>query len=287
MVKRISTTHLVKMKSRGEKIVMVTAYDYPTACLVDEAGVDVVLVGDSLGMVVLGHNTTLPVTLDDMIHHAKAVVRGVKRALVAVDMPFLTYQTGTEDALRGAGRILQETGAAAVKLEGGVDSCPQVRSLVSAGIPVIGHLGLTPQSVNAFGGYRPQGRDEESAQRILSDAQALEHSGAFSIVLECIPEDLAEKITATVSIPTVGIGAGVHCDGQVLVLHDLLGIAGNVQPRFVKRYAQVGEVIRGAVEDYAREVRESKFPGPEHSFGSGEPGSKERTVPYSTATNRS
>ena len=286
-MKRVSTTHLVKMKSLAEKIVMVTAYDYPTACLVDEAGVDVVLVGDSLGMVVLGYNTTLPVTLDDMVHHAKAVVRGVKRALVAVDMPFLTYQAGTGDALRNAGRILQETGAAAVKLEGGVDICPQVRALVSAGIPVIGHLGLTPQSVHAFGGYKPQGRDEEAAQRILSDAQALEHSGAFSIVLECIPEDLAEKITATISIPTVGIGAGVHCDGQVLVLHDLLGIAGNVQPRFVKQYARVGKVIREAVEEYSREVRGAKFPGPEHSFSSEERGPEERTVPYSTANNKS
>jgi len=291
MMKRVTTTHLVKMKSRAEKIVMVTAYDYPTACLVDEAGVDVVLVGDSLGNVVLGYETTLPVTLDDMIHHAKAVVRGVKRALVAVDMPFLTYQTGTGDALRSAGRILQETGAAAVKLEGGVDVCPQVRALVSAGIPVIGHLGLTPQSVHAFGGYKLQGRDKEAAQRILSDAQALEHSGAFSIVLECIPEDLAEKISATISIPTVGIGAGVHCDGQVLVLHDLLGMAGTVQLRHVKQYARVGKVIREAVEEYSREVREGKFPGPEHSFLSeesrSESGSEERAVPYSTAINKS
>ncbi len=265
-MKRISTTHLVRMKSRAEKIVMVTAYDYPTARLVDEAGVDVVLVGDSLGMVVLGYDTTLPVTLDDMIHHTQAVTRGVQRALVAVDMPFLTYQTGPADALRNAGRILQETGAAAVKLEGGVEVCPQVRALVSAGIPVIGHLGLTPQSIHVFGGYKLQGRDEEAAQRILSDAQALEHSGACSIVLECIPEDLAARITAAVAIPTVGIGAGVHCDGQVLVLHDLLGIAGNVRPRFVKQYAQVGTVIREAVAEYARDVRQAKFPGPEHSF---------------------
>ena len=279
---RVTTTQLVKKKSRAEKIVMVTAYDYPTACLVDEARVDVVLVGDSLGMVVLGYDTTLPVTLDDMIHHTKAVVRGVKRALVAVDMPFLTFQTGPADALRNAGRILQETGAAAVKLEGGVDVCPQVRALVSAGIPVIGHLGLTPQSIHAFGGYKLQGRDEEAAQRILSDAQALEHSGAFSIVLECIPEDLAAKITATVSIPTVGIGAGVHCDGQVLVLHDLLGIAGNVQPRFVKQYAQVGTIIREAVQEYAREVREGKFPGPEHSFAP-----EERIAPSWTSTDKS
>jgi len=272
-MKRVTTTQLLKMKARAEKIVMVTAYDYPTARLVDEAGVDVVLVGDSLGMVVLGHETTLPVTLEDMIHHAKAVVRGVNRALVAVDMPFMTFQTGTTDALRNAGRILQESGAAAVKLEGGVDVCPQVRALVSAGIPVIGHLGLTPQSINVFGGYKLQGRDEEAAERILSDAQALEHSGVCSIVLECVPEDLARKITAAVSVPTVGIGAGVHCDGQVLVLHDLLGIAGNVQPRFVKQYARVGEVIREAVEKYAEEVRESKFPGPEHSFASEEPSS--------------
>ena len=270
-MKRVSTTRLVKMKNQAEKIVMVTAYDYPTARLVDEAGVDVVLVGDSLGMVVLGYDTTLPVTLEDMIHHAKAVVRGVKRALVAVDMPFLTYQTGPTDALRNAGRIVQETGAAAVKLEGGVDVCPQVRALVSAGIPVIGHLGLTPQSIHVFGGYKLQGRDEEAAQRILSDAQALEHSDVCSIVLECIPEDLAAKITATVSVPTIGIGAGVRCDGQVLVLHDLLGIAGNVQPRFVKQYARVGNAIREAVEEYAREVRETKFPGPEHSFAAEEP----------------
>src|SRR3989304_333723 len=210
---RITTTHLLKKKARGEKIVMVTAYDYPTACLVDEAGVDVVLVGDSLGMVVLGYDTTLPVTLDDMIDHAKAVVRGVKRALVAVDMPFMTYQTGTADALRNAGRILQETGAAAVKLEGGVDVCPQVRALVSAGIPVIGHLGLTPQSIHVFGGYKLQGRDEEAARKMLLDAQAAEQAGAFSIVLECIPADVAATITASVSLPTIGIGAGGHGRG--------------------------------------------------------------------------
>ena len=280
-MKRVTTAQLQKMKNRQEKIVMVTAYDYPTARLVDEAGVDVVLVGDSLGMVVLGHETTLPVTLDDMIHHAKAVVRGVKRALVAVDMPFMTFQTGVADALRSAGRIVQESGAAAVKLEGGVDVCPQVRALVSAGIPVIGHLGLTPQSINVFGGYKLQGRDEEAGERILSDAQALEHSGVCSIVLECIPENLARRITAAVSIPTIGIGAGLHCDGQVLVLHDLLGIAGNVQPRFVKQYARVGEVIREAVEKYAEEVREAKFPGPEHSFAAEEPSPSSLASPSS------
>jgi len=268
-MQRISTTHLVKMKARAEKIVMITAYDYPTACLVDQAGVDVVLVGDSLGMVVLGYETTLPVTLEDMIHHTRAVVRGVRRALVAVDLPFLTYQTGPVDALRNAGRLLQE-GAAAVKLEGGAEICPQIQALVSAGIPVIGHLGLTPQSIHVFGGYKLQGRDEESARRLLADAQAVEQAGAFSIVLECIPEDVAARITAGLSIPTVGIGAGVHCDGQVLVVHDMLGIAGKVKPRFVKQYAQLGDTIRGAVEEYAHEVREGKFPGPEHSFVSDE-----------------
>ena len=264
---RITTTHLVKMKQKAEKIVMVTAYDYPTARLVDEAGVDVVLVGDSLGMVVLGYETTLPVTLADMLHHAKAVVRGVQRALVAVDMPFLSYQTGPEDAIRNAGRLLQE-GAAAVKLEGGLDVCPQVRALVASGIPVIGHVGLTPQSIHIFGGYKLQGRDEQGARRLVADARALEEAGAFSVVLECIPEDVAATITSALSIPTIGVGAGVHCDGQVLVLHDLLGIAGRVHPRFVKQYAQVGDTIRQAVEQYARDVREEKFPTAEHSFES-------------------
>ena len=269
-MQRITTTHLVKMKTKAEKIVMITAYDYPTACLVDEAGVDVVLVGDSLGMVVLGYETTIPVTLENMIHHTKAVVRGIKRALVVTDLPFLTYQTGAADALRNAGRLLQEAGAAAVKLEGGMEVCPQVRALVDAGIPVIGHLGLTPQSINVFGGYKLQGRGEESARRILADARALEQAGAFAVVLEAIPEDLAAKITNSLSIPTIGIGAGVHCDGQVLVLHDMLGIEGNVRPRFVKQYARLGDAIRKAVEEYAEEVRREKFPTPEQSFSSDE-----------------
>ncbi|MBI4465710.1 MAG: 3-methyl-2-oxobutanoate hydroxymethyltransferase [Acidobacteria bacterium] len=265
-MRRVTTSRLVKMKQKAEKIVMITAYDYPTACLVDEAGVDVVLVGDSLGMVILGYETTLPVTLEDMIHHTRAVVRGVKQALVATDMPFLTYQTGPVDAVRNAGRLLQEAGAHAVKLEGGVDVCPQVRALVSAGIPVIGHLGLTPQSIHVFGGYKPQGCDEESARKLLDDAMALEQAGAFCLVLECIPEDLAAKVTAQLSIPTVGIGAGVHCDGQVLVLHDMLGIAGKVKPRFVKQYAHLGDAIHEAVSRYAEEVRQQKFPSPEHSL---------------------
>jgi len=269
-MQRITTTHLMKMKKKAEKIVMITAYDYPAAGLVDEAGVDAILVGDSLGMVVLGYETTIPVTLDDMIHHTQAVVRGAKRALVAADMPFLTYQTGSADALRNAGRLLQEGGAAAVKLEGGTEVCPQVRALAEAGIPVIGHLGLTPQSIHVFGGYKLQGREPDAARRILADAKALEQAGAFCVVLECIPEDLAARITTSLSIPTIGIGAGVHCDGQVLVLHDMLGIAGKIRPRFVKQYAHLGEAIRKAVEQYGEEVRQSKFPMPEHSFTSEE-----------------
>src|ERR1051325_3049201 len=242
-MQRVTTTHLRKMKEKAEKIVMVTAYDYPTACLVDQAGVDVVLVGDSLGNVVLGYESTLPVTIDDILHHTKAVVRGVKHALVVSDLPFLTYQTGPEDAVRNAGRLLQEGGATAVKLEGGIEVCAQVRTLVSAGIPVCGHLGLTPQSINVFGGYRLQGRSEPAAEKLLADARALEEAGAFAIVLACIPEEVAERVTASVGVPTIGIGAGAQCDGQVLVLHDLLGITSQVKnpsggpihpPRFAK-----------------------------------------------------
>ncbi len=277
---RITTTHLSKMKQKAEKIVMVTAYDYPTARLVDEAGVDVVLVGDSLGNVVLGYESTLPVTIEDMLHHTKAVVRGVQHALVVTDLPFLTYQTGPEDAIRNAGRLLQEGGATAVKLEGGIEVCAQVHTLVSAGIPVMGHLGLTPQSINVFGGYKLQGRTQQAAEKLVADAQALERAGVFAIVLECIPEELAARITETISIPTIGIGAGVHCDGQVLVLHDLVGISGKIHPpRFVKQYAQVGAVIRQAVEQYAREVREEKFPAAEHSFESSEAGAPAASSP--------
>ena len=264
--KRVTATQVVKKKQKAEKIVMITAYDYPTACLVDEAGVDMVLVGDSLGMVVLGYETTLPVTLEEMIHHTKAVVRGVKRALVAVDLPFLTYQTGPADALRSAGRLMKEAGATAVKLEGGTNVCPQVRALVGAGIPVVGHLGLTPQSIHVFGGYKLQGRGEEAAQKLLTDARALEEAGAFCLVLECIPEELAARVTGIISIPTIGIGAGASCDGQVLVLHDMLGITGKVTPRFVKQYARLEETILDAVGQYAQEVRQGKFPAPEHSY---------------------
>ncbi|MSO19421.1 MAG: 3-methyl-2-oxobutanoate hydroxymethyltransferase [Acidobacteria bacterium] len=294
-MQRVSTTSLAKLKERREKIVMVTAYDYPSACLVDEAGVDVVLVGDSLGMAVLGHSTTLPVTLDDMLHHTKAVARGVHRALVVTDMPFLSYQTCPEDALRNAGRFLQEGGASAVKLEGGVDYCPQVRALVAAGIPVMGHLGLTPQSVHVLGGYKVQGKTEKAARRLLDNARALEDAGAFGIVLECIPEDVAARISASLQIPTIGIGAGVHCDGQVLVFHDLLGYSGqDVQsrprPRFVKQYANLSETIRGAVQQYAAEVRQQLYPGREHSFSPEPLEAKTKSVvpaaPYSTLSRK-
>ena len=288
-MRHVTSTDLAKMKQRGEKVVMVTAYDYPTACLVDAAGVDVVLVGDSLGNVVLGYGSTLPVTIEDMLHHTKAVVRGVKRALVVTDLPFLTYQTGPEDAIRNAGRLLQEGGATAVKLEGGIEVCAQVHTLVSAGIPVMGHLGLTPQSINVFGGYKRQGRSQQAAQKLVADAQALEEAGVFAIVLEYIPEEVAARITETISIPTIGIGAGARCDGQVLVLHDLLGITGQLKnaagepihpPRFVKEYSQVGEAIRAAVATYSAEVRSGSFPAPEHSFRS--EGSATPSVPAPT-----
>lgn len=267
MANRISTTRFQAMKRRGEKIVMITAYDFPTASLVDEAGVDAILVGDSVGMAVLGHETTLPVTLSDILHHTKAVVRGTKHALVVADLPFLSYQIRSEEAVRNAGKLLKKGGATAVKVEGGVEICPQVSAMITAGIPVMGHLGLTPQSLHVLGGYKVQGRTEESAHKLMSDARSLESAGAFALVLELTQEDVAAAVTETVSIPTIGIGAGKRCDGQVLVLHDLLGITSRISPRFVKQYAQVGKVIREATEQYAREVRTGQFPGLEHSFG--------------------
>jgi len=294
-MRHVTTTQLTKMKARGEKVVMVTAYDYPSAYLVDEAGVDVILVGDSLGMVVLGYETTLPVTISDMLHHTKAVVRGVKRALVVSDLPFLTYQTGPEDAIRNAGRLLQEGGATAVKLEGGIEVCPQVRTLVAAGIPVVGHVGLTPQSIHVFGGYKLQGRSQQAAQKLLSDARALEDAGIFCLVLECIPEEVAAKITDALAIPTIGIGAGAHCDGQVLVLHDLLGITGQLKnpagepihpPRFAKEYAQVGEAMRAAVKQYSTEVRSGAFPAREHSFRAEEGVAPQGSAPATAPTRK-
>jgi len=259
----VTTTALRQMKAERTPIVMVTAYDAPSARLVDEAGVDVILVGDSLGMTVLGYDSTLPVTMDDMLRHTAAVVRGAKRALVVADMPFMSFQISAEESLRNAGRFLAEAGAAAVKLEGGVDVAPVVRRLVGAGIPVMGHVGLTPQSVHQLGGYRVQGKETAAALAVLEDCRALEEAGAFSVVLECIPAELAEMVSAEVAIPAIGIGAGVGCDGQVQVFHDLLGL-GEFTPKHAKRYAEVGDAVRAAVESYAGEVRERTFPAKEH-----------------------
>jgi len=263
---KVTTAELRRMKAEGRPITMLTAYDYPMARLVDAAGVDVILVGDSVGNVVLGYTSTLPVTMDEMVHHVKAVARGVTRAMVVADMPFLSYQVSTEEALRNAGRFLKEAEAQAVKLEGGREITDRVRALVAAGIPVMGHIGLTPQAVHQMGGYRVQGRDVATARKLLDDARALEEAGAFSLVLECVPAPLAQLITEELTIPTIGIGAGPFCDGQVLVTHDLLGLYGGFAPKFVKRYAELHGAITRALEEYVREVRERKFPGPEHSF---------------------
>lgn len=262
----VTVSTLKALKQEKRPIVMVTAYDYPTAKLVDEAGVDVILVGDSLGMVVLGYDSTIPVTLEDMVHHTRAVARGAKRALIVADMPFLTYHGTREETLKSAGRLIQEGHAHAVKMEGGEEILPAVRACVQAGIPVMGHLGLTPQAVHQLGGYKVQGKDLASARKIVEDAKRLEEAGAFAIVLECVPEALARLVTETVSVPTIGIGAGAACDGQVLVFHDLVGFASDLKPKFVKQYADIGRDIRAAVARYAEEVRARRFPGPEHTF---------------------
>ena len=263
---RITTADIREMKKRGQKIVMMTAYDCPTARLVDEAGADMILVGDTLGMVVLGYDSTLPVTMEDMVHHTKAAVRGSKHAMVVGDMPFMSYQTGWQDAMRNAARFLQETGCGAVKLEGGVRSAEAVKKLVEAGIPVMGHIGLTPQSVNQVGGFKVQGKTPAAAVQLMHDAQALEQAGAFAIVLELVPAPLAELLTQRLSVPTVGIGAGVHCDGQVQVFHDLLGLYDQFVPKHAGRYADVGAIIRDAVARYAADVRSGAFPTEKQSF---------------------
>lgn len=263
---RVTVQTLLTMKQTGRRVAVLTAYDYPTARFLDEAGADVLLVGDSLGMVVLGYDTTIAVTLADMIHHTRPVVRAAQRALVVTDLPFMTYQISPEEALRSAGRVMQEAGAHAVKLEGGGAVAPTVQRLVAAGVPVMGHIGLTPQSVHALGGYRVQGRTAEAAERLLADAVALAAAGAFAIVLELVPAPLARLITREVGVPTIGIGAGADCDGQVLVTHDLLGLYAGHVPRFVKRYADLAPTVQDAVTRYIREVRDGSFPGPEHSF---------------------
>lgn len=263
---RITTADIRDMKKRGEKIVMMTAYDYPTARLVDEAGVDMILVGDTLGMVVLGYDSTLPVTMDDMIHHTKAAVRGSQHALVVGDMPFMSYQTGWQDAMKNAARFMQETGCGAVKLEGGVRSAETVQKLVEAGIPVMGHIGLTPQSVNQVGGWKVQGKTPAAAVQLMHDAQALEQAGAFAVVLELVPAPLAALLTERLTVPTIGIGAGAGCDGQVQVFHDLLGMYEKFTPKHAGRYANIGEQIRDAVAAYTADVRAARFPTPKQSF---------------------
>lgn len=280
---RVTVTAVRAMKARGERVVMLTAYDTPTARLLDAAGVDVILVGDSLAMVALGYETTLPVTLEEMLHHTRAVARGAARALVVGDLPFLSYQVSREEALRSAGRMLKEGNAQAVKLEGGVEVAGTVAALVEAGIPVMGHIGLTPQAVHRMGGYKVQGRTAEAAARLLKDAVALERAGAFSMVLEGLPWQVAVAVTEAVGIPTIGIGAGPRCDGQVLVTNDLLGLFDEFTPKFVKRYANLREILLQAFGQFREEVRAGAFPGPEHSF-SLEAGEAERLRRLTTRT---
>jgi 3-methyl-2-oxobutanoate hydroxymethyltransferase len=264
--KAVTVLELLGMKQRGERIVVLTCYDALFARLLDAAGVDILLVGDSVNQVLAGADTTLSATLDQMIYHTTIVRRGATRAMVVCDMPFLTYQVSREEAIRNAGRVLQETGCHAVKLEGGAPVAETTRALVDVGIPVMGHLGLTPQSVHALGGYRVQGRDERSPERLKTDATALEQAGAFAVVLELVPAPLASQISKALTIPTIGIGAGPACDGQVLVLPDMLGLNEQFTAKFVKRYAALAEDVREAVTLYAAEVREGRYPGPEHSF---------------------
>jgi 3-methyl-2-oxobutanoate hydroxymethyltransferase len=260
--KPVTVPDFLSARTRGTRLTVLTGYDYTFARLLDEAGVDAVLVGDSLGMVVQGHSTALPVTLDEMIYHTRCVVRGTSRAMVITDMPFMTFQLGPTQALESAGRLVKEAGTHAVKLEGGERTADAIAAIVRADIPVMGHVGMTPQSVHRFGGFKVQ----RQADQILADAKAVEQAGAFAIVVECVPSELAAKITASVSIPTIGIGAGPHCDGQVLVIQDMLGMYGDLRPKFVKRYVEAGTQIKQAVETYCREVRDGRFPDAGHSF---------------------
>jgi 3-methyl-2-oxobutanoate hydroxymethyltransferase len=266
-VARFSIHKLKEWKARGQRFTMITAYDYPSARLVEQAGVPIILVGDSLGSVVLGYDSTVPVTMEDVLHHCRPVARATERAIVVADMPFMSYQANADDAVRNAGRLLQEGGATAVKLEGGSHVVPLVRRMVECGIPVMGHLGLTPQSVNQFGGHRVQGKTPAAAAKLLNDARALEEAGAFAIVLETIPAPLAKMVTERLSVPTIGIGAGPHCDGQVQVFHDLLGIYDDCRAlKHAKRYANLGQIIRSAVGEYIADVESQAFPTAEHSF---------------------
>lgn len=257
---------LQKQKEQKDKIVMVTAYDYTTAKIMDESGVNTILVGDSLGMVMLGYEDTLSVTMEDMIHHSAAVARGTKNAFIVTDMPFMSYQTSVYDAVVNAGRLMKEGRANAVKLEGGAEFAPHIEAIVKASIPVVAHIGLTPQSVNAFGGFKVQGKDLKAAQKLIEDAKAVEAAGACMVVMECVPAKLAAKITEELHIPTIGIGAGAGCDGQVLVYQDLLAMYSDMKPKFVKQFAQVGEAMREGVKAYIDETKAGTFPGEEHTF---------------------
>lgn len=261
-----TTTSIMQMKNSGHKISMLTAYDYTTARLLDEAGVNTILVGDSLGNVILGYEDTISVTVEDMIHHSAAVARGAKNALVVTDLPFMSYQTGVYDAVVNAGRLMKEGRAGAVKLEGGKEVCPQIKAIVSAGIPVVAHLGLTPQSINTFGGFKVQGKTEAAAKKLIEDAKAVEEAGAFLLVLECVPAKLAKLVTESINIPTIGIGAGAGCDGQVLVIYDMLGMFSDFKPKFVKHFANAGDVIREAVKTYIAEIDDGTFPAEEHCY---------------------
>ena len=255
-----------KAKENNERISMLTAYDYSSAKLIDEAGVDSILIGDSLGMVSLGYEDTLSVTMEDMIHHTKAVTRGTKNALVVADLPFMSYQTSVYDAVYNAGRLIKEGRAHAVKLEGGVDMCDRIEAIVKSSIPVMAHIGLTPQSVNALGGFKVQGKDEKAAKALIEAAKAVEKAGAFAVVLECVPAKLAAIITKELSIPTIGIGAGAECDGQVLVYQDMIGMFSGFTPKFVKKYANIGDMMKEAFEEYDKEVKNGSFPSQEHTF---------------------
>ena len=266
MLERVTKATVQNMKQEGQPITMLTAYDYSMAKVLDAAGIDMLLVGDSLGNVVLGYDSTLPVTMEDMLHHVKAVCRGTQRAMVVADMPFMSYQISVENALFNAGRFMKETGAQAVKLEGGLEVASQVKAMVKAGIPVVGHLGLTPQSIHQLGGFKVQGKEESAAKKLLEDAKVLEEAGAFCLVLECVPTPLAKLITESLSIPTIGIGAGPFCDGQVLVTYDLLGLYPGYTPKFVKKYVNLNLEIKKAVKSYVKDVKTSAFPDEEHSF---------------------
>ena len=255
-----------KAKETGEKLTMLTAYDYSTARLMDEAGVNSILVGDSLGNVMLGYENTLSVTMEDMIHHIKAVKRGVKNALIVGDMPFMSYQVSTEQAVENAGRLIKEGGADVVKLEGGADVCEQIKAIVKATIPVCAHIGLTPQSINAFGGFKVQGKSIEAAQKLIADALAVEEAGAFAVVIEGVPAEIAAIITEKLSIPTIGIGAGAGCDGQVLIYQDMLAMFSDFTPKFVKKYAEVGQIMSNAFETFIKEVKDGTFPQKEHTY---------------------